>query len=100
MKSKPNKTRRSKYEKETIILFNEGEDDANIYTFNAALIKRLSTFAQKYPDLCKLERTYDQGGVSYVLEKSRVSVRLIAPYSEERRLQASQHGKAHGFGTI
>lgn len=27
----------TKYEKETIILFNEGEDTASIYTFNAGL---------------------------------------------------------------
>lgn len=26
----------TKYEKETIILFNEGEDTASIYTYNAA----------------------------------------------------------------
>ena len=31
----------TKYEKETIILFNEGEDTASIYTFNAGLKKRL-----------------------------------------------------------
>ncbi len=30
----------TKYEKETIILFNEGEDTANIYTYNASLRKR------------------------------------------------------------
>ena len=32
----------TKYEKETIILFNEGEDTASIYTFNAGLKKRLA----------------------------------------------------------
>lgn len=29
-------TRLTKYEKETIILFNEGEDRAKIYTYNAS----------------------------------------------------------------
>ena len=33
----------TKYEKETIILFNEGEDTANIYTYNASLRKRART---------------------------------------------------------
>ena len=32
----------TKYEKETIILFNEGEDEASIYTYNAGLRKRLA----------------------------------------------------------
>ena len=32
---------RSKYEKETIILFNEGEDEARIYTHNARMKSKL-----------------------------------------------------------
>ena len=42
----------TKYEKETIVLFNEGEDTASIYTYNAGLRKRLANFSKKYPDLC------------------------------------------------
>ena len=39
-------TRLTKIEKETIVLFNEGEDKANIYTHNAGLnlMKCLSLF--------------------------------------------------------
>ena len=87
----------TKYEKETIILFNEGEDTASIYTFNAGLKKRLALFAKKYPDLCRLDKTYEQGGVSYVLDKSRLSIRLQPPYSEERRRKASENAKQNGF---
>ena len=87
----------TKYEKETIILFNEGEDTASIYTFNAGLKKRLALFAKKYPDLCRLEKTYEQGGVSYVLDKSRLSIRLQPPMSEERRRKASENAKQTGF---
>ena len=36
-------TRLTKIEKETIVLFNECEDKANIYTHNAGLKKRRST---------------------------------------------------------
>ena len=39
--------RLTKIEKETIVLFNEGEDKANIYTHNAGLKKRLAAFAKK-----------------------------------------------------
>ena len=46
----------TKYEKETIILFNEGEDTASIYTFNAGLKKRLALFAPSTPDLCRQEK--------------------------------------------
>ena len=46
----------SKYEKETIVNFNEAEQEAIIYTFNADLKRRLAEFSQKYPLLCRLER--------------------------------------------
>ena len=87
----------TKYEKETIILFNEGEDTASIYTFNAGLKKRLAMFAKKYPDLCRPEKTHEQGGVSYVLDKSRLSIRPQPPMSEERRRKASEKAKQTGF---
>ena len=49
----------TKYEKETIILFNESEDEASIYTYNAGLKTRLEKF-------------------------SRLSIHLQPPYSEKR----------------
>ena len=41
-------TKLSKYEKETIINWNEAEDTASIYTFNADLKRRLAEFSRKY----------------------------------------------------
>lgn len=78
----------SKYEKETIVNFNEAEQEATIYTFNADLKRRLAEFSQKYPLLCRMERATPEGSVTYVLDKSRLSIRLVPPYSEERRAAA------------
>ena len=89
----------TKDEKETIILFNEGEDTAHIQTYNAGLRKRLAAFSKKHPDLCRLEKSFAQGGVIYVLDKSRLSIRLQAPYSEERRRKASENAKQNGFNS-
>lgn len=89
----------TKYEKETIILFNEGEDTASIYTYNASLRKRLVLFSKKHPDLCRLEKSHEQGGVTYLLDKSRLSIRLQPPYSEERRRKASENAKQNGFNS-
>ena len=89
----------TKYEKETIILFNEGEDTASIYTYNASLRKRLALFSKKHPDLCRLEKSHEQGGVTYLLNKSRLSIRLQPPYSEERRRKASENAKQNGFNS-
>ena len=89
----------TKYEKETIILFNEGEDTAHIQTYNTGLRKRLAAFSKKHPDLCRLEKSFAQGGVIYVLDKSRLSIRLRAPYSEERRRKASENAKKRGLNS-
>ena len=90
-------TKLSKVERETVILFNEGEDEASIYTYNAGLKKRLAAFSGKHPDLCRLERTHPQGGMSYLLDKSRLSIRLLPPCSKERREKMSENGKQNGF---
>ena len=90
----------SKYEKETIINWNEAESTASIYTFNADLKRRLAEFSRKYPQLCWLERSTTEGSVTYVIEKSRLSVRLISPYSEERLAAARKYAKQHGFQVL
>ena len=78
--------------------FNEADDTAVIYTFNTDLKKRLAKFAEKHPDLCKLiADDVDLRWVKYEIQKSRVSIRLVAPYSEERRRAASEFAKKKGI---
>ena len=60
---------------------------------NASLKRRLADFSRKYPLLCRLERSTPEGSVTYVLDKSRLSIRLIPPYSEERKAAASAYAK-------
>lgn len=90
----------SKYEKETIINWNEAESTASIYTFNADLKRRLAEFSRKYPQLCRLERSTPEGSVTYMIEKSRLSLRLVPPYSEERLAAARKYAKQHGFQVL
>ena len=88
-----------KEERETILLFNEAEDTATIYTFNTDLKRRLAKFADSHSDLCRM--TVDDpeyGSVTYEIQKSRVSIRLIAPYSVERRKAASEYARANNLG--
>ena len=93
-------TKLSKYEKETIINWNEAEDAASIYTVTADLKRRLAEFSRKYPRLCRLERSTTEGSVTYVIDKSRLSIRLVPPYSEERRAAAREYAKQHGFQVL
>lgn len=91
----------TKEERETIVNYNEAEDTAVIYTFNNDLKKRLAAFAKKYPELCKLSVDDKKfGSMTYEIQKSRVSIRLVAPYSEERRKAASEYAKKNGIGNI
>ena len=77
--------RLTKYEKETIILTSEGDHTYEIYTFNKALQRKLIQFARKYPDQCYLKEERLEGSKTFVVEKKRVSIRLMAPCSEERK---------------
>lgn len=90
----------TKYEKETIVNFNEGEKEASIYTFNADLKRRLAEYSLKYPAYCRLESSTAEGSVTYVIDKSRLSIRLLPPYTEERRAAASALAKEHGFQSL
>ena len=72
----------------------------DIYTFNASLKRRLEDFSRKYPLLCRLERSTPEGSETYVLDKSRLSIRLVPPYSEERLAAARECAKEHGFQVI
>ena len=92
-------TKLSKYEKETIINWNEVENLASIYTFNANLKRRLAEFSRKYPLLCRLERSTPEDSVIYLLDKSRLSVHFLPPYSEERRQKASENARRNGFNS-
>ena len=93
-------SRLRKYERETILLTNEDDDFWDIYTFNTDLKNWPKKFAVQHPDLCKLkEENKALGSVSYVIQKSRVSIRLIAPYSEARRKAASEYAKKHGINS-
>jgi len=88
----------SKYERETIILWNQTDDPVSIYTFDKPLIRRLEKFRGQYPELCRLDRADKEGSRSYLLEKSRLSLRLIAPMSEADRNAARERAKQQGLG--
>lgn len=90
----------TKEEKETTVLYNQTQEPVCISTYDPTLRQRLANFSKHYPDLCK--RTDKQcypDYVEYEIEKSRISIRLIQPYSEARRKAASIRAKQGGLGT-
>lgn len=93
-------TRLTKYEKETILLTSEDDDTWTIYTFHAPLKRRLKDYATRYPDLCRKleEKGAAPGAVSYEIQKSRLSLRLLPPVSAERKEAIRKVGMTKGFG--
>ena len=80
-------------EKETIVLFNECEDTAEIYTFNKKLISKIRKKCQQHPDIFKITKEDNHGGVTCQLPKKRLSVVLTSPPTLENSLASSQRAK-------
>ena len=64
-----------------------------LYTHDTKLKKRLLAYAAKFPELCQQTDDDEQGGLRFEIDKSRISIRLTAPYSEERKKKAHALGK-------
>ena len=91
------KTGLTKKQKATEVYYNAKDPTAEVYTHDTKLKKRLLEYAAKFPELCQQTDDDEQGGLRFEIDKSRISIRLTAPYSEERRKKASQHAKQNGF---
>lgn len=61
-----------------------------VQTHNTELEKRLTAFAARYPQCCFQIDNDEQGGLTFQIEKSRLSFRPTVPYSEERKQAASR----------
>ena len=84
------KTGLTKKQKTTDIYYNAKDPHAEVYTHDTNLKKRLRKYVAKYPELCKQTDDDGQGGLRFEIDKSRISIRLTAPYTDDRaRRQAS-----------
>ena len=79
----------TRYERETIITYNDEEKTAGVYTHNKALLRKLEQLSQARPDECKLEGM-SRGGqaADYIIPKSWVRIyppRVAAALTEEQK---------------
>ena len=91
------KTGLTKKQKTTAIYFDEDSRMIEVQTHNTDLKKRMSAFAAKYPECCRQIDDDEQGGLTFEIKKGRLSFRLTAPYSEERKQAASEWATRNGF---
>ena len=87
------KTGLTKKQKVTELFYNAKDPFAEIYTHDTQLKKRLKAYATKYPEICKQTDDDEHGGLWFEIDKKRISIRLTAPYSQERRDAASMLAK-------
>ncbi len=73
----------SNYEKETIILYNQEETAASVFTYDPKLIEKLERLAKKYPRKIIFVSRNADGAVTYNVPKKNIQVR--EPYSDELR---------------
>ena len=78
-------SRLSKLEQETIILFNEQEQQAEVFTHNKALKKKLSGLCEKHPDQFKFKNDFDAGGLVFIIPKKRITISAPRMMSTEQK---------------
>lgn len=81
----------TKYEKETVINFNEEESAALVYTHNERLRKKLATFAEKSNDCCLIRKGEDYS--EYKIPKKWLKINLPRQYSEEQRQKMADRAR-------
>jgi len=75
----------TKYEQETIILFNEQEAAATIYTYNTGLRRTLTSLCESYPAQVRQTEDNGIGALTFELPKKWVKVSPPRALSEAQR---------------
>ena len=91
----------TKSQKITEICFDEKEPLIHIRTHNTDLKNRPAAYAAQHPTECRqLDADPDTGCMEFTIRKGRLSFRLTAPYSEERRRDASEAAKQNSVNKL
>ena len=59
--------KQNRYEEESIILYNNAEQTASVYTHDPKLKEKLKRLSEKYPDRIIYITDNENGGVTYVV---------------------------------
>ena len=87
----------TKKQKVTEVFYNAKDPTAEVYTHDTKLKKRLLAYAARFPNLCQQTDDDEQGGLRFEIDKSRISIRLTAPYSDERKDDLSKNAKVENL---
>lgn len=88
----------TKREKTTEIFFDEAGAFITVRTHNTDLKNRLNHYSKLYPNECRLVAQDNETGLlEFEIKKGRLSFRLTAPYSVERRKSLSKNAKIANY---
>ena len=91
------KTGLTKKQKVTEVYYNAKDPIAEVYTHDTKLKKRLLEYAAKFPELCQQTDDDEQGGLRFEIDKSRISIRLTTPYSNNRKAKLAASAKVENL---
>lgn len=75
----------SRYEQETVILFNEKEKTASIYTNNGALKRKLQGLCESRPEDIRRTKEDQHGGLTFELPKKWIRINASRVLSEAQK---------------
>ena len=84
----------SKIEQETVILFNEAEANASVYTYNGTLKRKLSGLCSTRPEEARQTKDDGRGGLTFEVPKRWVKVNAGPVYTEEQRQAMKERARA------
>ena len=85
----------TRLEQETIINFNEAEAEATVYTYNAALTRKLETLTEQRPLEVKRVRSFPSGGREYIIPKRWVKVNASQILTDAERQRRREQGRTN-----
>lgn len=75
----------SRLEQETIVLYNEEEKTASIYTHNGAMQRKLLRLCSERPGEVQQTRENDQGGLTFEIPKKWVKIGASRILTDDQR---------------
>ena len=86
----------SKYERETVIVFNEEEDFAIVETFNTSMRKKLNKLSKEYPnDFRNIKSDESIGCSTYEIPKKYIRIGSPRNVSDKQREAMSKRAKEY-----
>lgn len=80
----------TRLEQETIIIFNEAEELAEVFTYNGRLKNKLNKLCKEHPEEYQRIKSNGAGGVTFTAPKKRVNFTAPKPGSGYARSKAEK----------